>query len=92
MTETNQSDSESESELVFETSYLCENCGAEWDKQYPARTVIRDDERVETYNKDCDRFGMTACDCCTLVSCPVCELVTDVAVADRSPLTGDQDD
>lgn len=81
-----------DNEPAFEVIYECGNCGADWADQYQSRTVIRDSDQVGVYNKDCDHLGTTACDCCNVIRCPVCDLVANVAVADRSPLQGDRDD
>jgi len=78
-------------ELAFEVTYGCDNCGAEWDEQYPSRTVIRDGDQVQAFAKDCETLGTTACDCCNGIRCPVCELVNHVSVADRTPIEGDRD-
>jgi len=80
-----------QSENAFEIVYECENCGAEWSEEYPARTVIRTGDQVASYSKDCNELGTSHCDCCNAVRCPVCELLNHVAVAERSPLGGDAD-
>lgn len=86
------SEGDTEYEPAFEISFECENCGDEWDDQFPPRTVIREDGQVQTHNKDCDHLGTMSCDCCNVIRCPVCELVADVAVADRNPIQGDRND
>ena len=71
---------------AFEIIYGCDNCGAEWTEQYEARTVIRDSDQTAAYRKDCDHLGTSSCDCCSVITCPVCELVAGVSVVDRSPI------
>jgi len=77
---------------AFEVSYECGNCGAGWENQYPSRTIIHEDGQIQVHNKDCDNLGTNACDCCHVIRCPICELLENVTVADRTPIQGDQDD
>jgi len=77
---------------AFEVSFECDNCVAEWDDQYPSRTVVRDSDQPASYNKDCEQLGTTGCDCCNGIRCPICQLIADVSVTDRNPIEGEYDD
>lgn len=79
-------------ETAFTVTYTCENCGNEWDEQYPARTVVRDSDRVHAFEKDCNTLGTKGCDCCQTIQCPTCELTQSVTVDDRAPVEGGESD
>lgn len=77
---------------AFKITFGCGNCGASWSDEYPPRTLVLEDGKVQTHNKDCDKLGTVGCDCCSLVECPTCHLVESVEVADRNPIEEGESD
>jgi hypothetical protein len=74
-------------EAAFSTTYDCENCGNDWSDMHTAHTrVKRADGDVAVFDTECKVFGMSGCDCCWYVTCPVCGLNDEVSVADRNPI------
>lgn len=78
--------SERETTPAFEVTFGCENCGDEWGQEFPARTVIREDNNTQAFAKDCETLGTVQCECCRTIRCPTCELVESVTVNDRTPI------
>lgn len=82
-------------EEAFVVTFGCENCGGEWERQFPARTRVKPSEHhdeIVVRNKDCQEFGYGNCDCCDKERCPVCDLLDPVTVTDRVPLDGGETD
>lgn len=73
---------------VFEVTFGCRNCGASFSDTYPPETTVDRDRQsmVTARNGNCDSMSLRECDCCSLVSCPVCEKLRDVRIDDRQPL------
>jgi len=83
-------------DAAFTTTYGCGNCGNEWTESHPSRTVVERStglDAVIVKSKDCDQMITADCGCCRTVTCPVCELRSDVEVGDREPIQdGDSDE
>lgn len=73
---------------VFAVTYGCENCGGEWDKEYPKRVKVFDKDQSRVYEIWPDEDGENEAlgDNREVVTCPVCEFSEMVVVNDRNPL------
>lgn len=79
----------SDREDAFEVTYGCHNCGSEWSNTHPPKTTVGDSDiigNVMVSDQTCNSLGPTGCDCCGVVTCPVCEMADEVYVEDRNPL------
>lgn len=72
---------------TFVTELYCANCGTEFDREHPPKTVVSDDSdgvRAAAHNPE---FGEH-----NLMQCPTCELYKAVNISDRHPIDdGDSD-
>jgi hypothetical protein len=68
-------------DVAFEVTLDCSNCGCQWDQQYPSRTVVENrDDGVYAIHPD-DEFTDNGRE-----QCPTCELYRHADVDDRQPI------
>lgn len=83
-----------ESEGAFAVTFGCENCGNEWHKAFPSKTVVTTSaaqmDRVVVNNTTCPQLLGADCECCYVIGCPVCEMGGGVTIDDRHPVGGDE--
>lgn len=79
---------------AFEVTLGCGNCGNEWTPIYPPEVIVRDmpGGRVKAMTKDCEVMAIQKCDCCAVKRCPVCKLLEDVFIKDRTPFEEKNDE
>lgn len=79
---------------VFQVTYGCENCGSTWDETYPPRTTVTDNVKMGGQVKSiCDDAPLghhEDCRVCETVCCPTCEMVDNVTIRNREPISEDE--